>query len=102
MYKREEPRKKQAPPREKAACPFIYLYDKDPVKDGDNPPIGALFLRVIDIMHYHAKYSASDDSTRINAWFAIAPVGKARFTIYYSKSIPDRYIQAVPLLIDSP
>jgi hypothetical protein len=56
----------------------IYPYGKDPAKDGDTPPVGALFLRAIDIVNYQIKYSA----TRIDASFTIAPVGKAHLTIY--------------------
>jgi hypothetical protein len=77
----------------------LILYDKvEGGKDGDEgnntefmAPIGILWLRVSDIIDYNyastfSNDTRSDDSTRINTWFTIAPVGQMNMTIDFSKT----------------
>lgn len=73
----------------------LLFYDSDEDK-GDNAPIGALWLPVVDIINYNARLSNEDtgssdlhnnSSTRIDSWFAVTPIGKVQLRINFSKEL---------------
>lgn len=82
----------------------LYFYDEGE-EDGHSLPIGALFLRVIDVLRFHNNLSQQEStgsgdlpdtsSTKINSWFTIAPAGRAHLTIDFSKASQQAIIQFI-------
>lgn len=60
----------------------LMIYDKHKTKS----PVGALWLRLIDILHSgEATEYQDDNSTIVDTWFTLAPKGKVRLKLAFSK-----------------
>lgn len=62
----------------------LMIYDNDKAKS----PVGALWLRLIDILHSgEATEYQDDNSTIVDTWFILAPKGKVRLKLVFSKHV---------------
>jgi hypothetical protein len=60
----------------------LMIYDNDKNKS----PVGAVWLHLMDILHSSDETTRQDDnSTTIDTWFTLAPEGKIRLKLVFSK-----------------
>lgn len=67
----------------------LMIYENDETQR----PVGAVWLRLIDILHSsNVAVHQDDGSTTVDTWFRIAPEGKIRLKLVFSDLISSRLL----------